>query len=478
MRRLAWFVTLACVGGCAVGPNFERPKAPNVGQYTSGVEPSTSVEADGRAQRFHKGEEVVADWWRLFGSAAADATVSQALAHNQSLEAARASLRRSKNALRAGYGVFFPQIDAQAGASYQQASLLRFGQNQPPADFALYTVSGSVSYLIDIWGGQRRQVESLGAQVEAQKYTLAGAEVTVCANVMNTLIARAGYRAQLEATREILNAETDQLRITQAQAEGGTVPFSNVLAIKTQIASTEALLPQLQLRIDEADDLLAVLAGVEPAASGAPEVRLDGLTLPADIPLSLPSRLVRQRPDILIAEALLHSANAQIGVATAAMLPNITLSATGGANNTSFDNLFAANGLFGSVGAGLTAPLFHGGTLWHQRKAAVDARDEALANYKQTVLTAFQQVADTLRALQRHAEALKAQKDAVDAAEQASRLIQTNYRAGVANYLQVIIANEQYIQAKIIYVQTVAQRLQDTVALYVALGGGWWNMPP
>jgi len=476
--RAALFTTLLALAGCAVGPDFKPPQAPDVTKYTAGGDPTTTTEADGHAQRFTQGADVVADWWHLFGSAAADAMVARAIADNPGLEAARANLRRSKDLMKAGYGVFFPQVDGQLGGVYQQATPLKFGQNLPATDYSLFTVAGTVSYTLDIWGGQRRQVEALGAQVDAQRYQLDGAFVMMCGNLVDTLIAAAAYRAQMDATRKTIELEHEQLRITEAQASGGSAPFANVLAIKTQIASTEALVPQLAQKVDLADHLLAALMGRTAGEVAPSSIRLEDFTLPTDVPVSLPSKLVRQRPDILVAEAQLHATNAQIGVAVAAMLPNLTLSAGAGLNNTSLANLADPASVFWSAGAGLTAPLFHGGTLLHQKNAAVDARDAAAATYRQTVLGAFEQVADTLSALQHDADALHAYKEANDSAEEALRLVQANYKAGIANYLQVIVANEQYEQARIAYLQSVAQRLQDTVGLYVALGGGWWNKAP
>ena len=218
-----------------------------------------------------------------------------------------------------------------------------------------------------------------------------------------------------------------------------------------------------------------MLSGHAPSETQVAEIALERITLPADLPVTLPAQLVRQRPDILIAEAQLHSSNAAIGVATAAMLPNISLSGSLGANNTTLGSLFASSGQFWSLAAGLTTPIFHGGALNEQRKAAIAARDQSAAQYRYTVLTAFEQVADTLRALDHDAETLQADQDALDAASQASALIQANYQSGIATYLQVIIANEQYLQTKLALVQAVAQRLQDVVALYAALGGGWWD---
>lgn len=474
--RLASLLAVAVpFAGCLVGPSFERSPPPNVTRYTAGAGSATTVEAAGQAQHFTEGKRVEADWWRLFGSKEVDALVADTIAGNPSLDAARASLRRSQANLRAGYGVFFPQIDGAAGASYQRATPQRFGQSGPATEFALYSLSANVSYTLDLWGGERRQVESLAAQVDAQRYSMAGVYVLLTANVVDTVIARAAYRAQIDATRAAVALEREQLRITEAQATAGTVPHSNVLAIRSQLAATEATIPVLEQKVDQADHLLATLTGHPPAEARPVEVELDRLALPMDIPVTLPAKLVRQRPDVLVAEAQLHSANAAIGVATAAMLPNISLSGALGANSTALGSLLGASGRFWSLGGGLTAPIFHGGALSEQRKAAIATRDQAAAIYRQTVLSSFEQVADALRGLQHDAEALRAEQDARDTAGQALALIQDNYVAGIATYLQVIIANEQYLQTKIGYTQAVAQRLQDTVALYAALGGGWWD---
>lgn len=460
------------LGGCAVGPNFVRPAAPEGKALTSQPLPESTVVADGKAQRLAAGERVAADWWRLLSSPQLDAIVVEAIAKNPSLEAARATLRMSQDTLRAGYGVFFPRADVSAAATRERYNPSPGIVQAPSTPFNLLTVSASVSYALDIWGGQRRQLEGLRAQVDDERYTLAGAYVMLSGNVVNAVIAQAAYRAEIDATLASIALQKEQLRITQAQALGGTISSANVLTIQSQIASTEATLPPLEQKIDQAAHLLATLAGRTPAEWRQPSIALADLSLPRDLPESLPSELVRQRPDILVAEAVVHAANANIGVATAAMLPSLTLNAGYGIAGTA-----SGSGPFWSLGAGLTQPVFEAGTLWYQRKAAMDAHDAALAGYRQTVLSAFEQVADTLRGLQHDAEGLQAQTEAVETAEGAMRLIQANYAAGVSNYLQVLVADGQYLQAKIGYVQAVAQRLQDTVALYVALGGGWWNAP-
>jgi len=268
----------------------------------------------------------------------------------------------------------------------------------------------------------------------------------------------------------------EQVSITEAQAEAGIAPYVNVLSLRTQLASTEATLPPLHQRLSQAEHLLATLAGRTPAEWTPPEVDLADLKLPGDLPISLPSDLVRQRPDILAAEAQLHIASANIGVATAALYPTVTLDGTYGQNSTSLKDLFMNKSNYWSIAANASTPLFHGGTLWFQRKAAIEGYQQFLANYRQTVLSAFAQVADTLRALEHDAETLLAESQALSTSGQALKLIQTNYVAGTATYLQVLVANLQYRQAQVAYLQAVTQRLQDTVTLFVALGGGWWDV--
>jgi NodT family efflux transporter outer membrane factor (OMF) lipoprotein len=472
--RLALVAPLLALLACAVGPDFKRPDAPTDERYTQQPLTPTSV-ADGKAQRFVEGQGIASDWWRMMRCPALDSIVQQALAGNPGLDAARATLRQSQDSLRAGYGVFFPQLDAKAGVSRQQYNPGIPGF--PSNTFNLFSLSGTVSYSLDIWGGSRRQVEALGAQVEAQKYELAAAQVILASNVADAVIAQAAYREEIEATKATLALLQEQVRIANAQATGGTAPYSTVLTLESQVASTQATVPPLEEKIDQATDLLAALTGTTPARWQQPALALSDLKLPQDVPLTLPSQLVRQRPDVLVAEAELHAANATIGVATAAMLPNLTLSAGVGGNSAQPDTLFAPAALAWNVGAGLTQPIFHGGALYYQRKAAIDARDAVAARYRQTVLAAFQQVSDTLRGLGHDADAVAAQTEAVETAEKAMLLIEANYQAGIATYLQVLVADQQYLQAKTGYVQAVAQRLQDTVAMYVALGGGWWNAP-
>jgi len=466
---------LCCVLGCAVGPNFERPKPPSIESYTTGKNPTATMPADGKSQRFEQGAKIVSDWWRLFNSPRLDAAVKEAISNNQSLMAAQASLRQSQDLLRAGYGIFYPQLNAGLGASRQKSSPALTGETVPSSIFNLFTLSATVGYTLDVFGGERRAVESLSAQVDFQDATVLATYITLSGNVVNAIIARAGYQEQIKATEQLISFQRDQIKITDARAQAGLIAYADLLSLESQLATLEATLPPLEQKLSQTEHLLATLAGRAPAEWVPPEVEWSDLTLPGELPMTLPSQFVRQRPDILAAEAQLHSASAEIGVATAALFPSFTLNGAYGFGSNTSNNLFKGNSNFWNLGANVTAPLFHGGTLWFERKAAIDAYQLSLANYRQTVLSAFAQVADTLRALEHDAELVQAQSLALSSSEEALRLILTNYQAGTANYVQVLIANNQYQQAKIGYIQSQVQRFQDTIALFVALGGGWWN---
>ena len=465
---------LATLAGCAIGPDFRRPDGPAVSRFAARATPAQTVAAQGKVQKFAPGGALQADWWRLLGSAQLDDLVAQAFARNPSVEAAQASLRQSEYALRAGYGIFFPQVGVGGSAVRQKLNPLRLGQKGPSTIFNLFTLSASVSYTLDLFGGQRR-VEKLQAQVDVPRYSLLATYLTLSANVVNTAIARASYLAQIAATQELLALEQEQAQISEIQAKAGTQPYASFLAVQSQLASTEALLPPLEQGSDQAAHLLAALLGRTPAELEVPEIALAELVLPAELPVSLPSQLVRQRPDILVAEGLLRVASANIGLATAAMLPSLSLTAGYGANHTDLSQLLTGSSTFWNLGAGLAMPLFDGGTLWFQRKAAVEAYQQAAATYRETVLAAFAQVADVLRALEHDAQTLAAQERAVQAARESLRLVQVSYQVGVASYLQVLAADQQLLQARMGQIRAQGQRLQDTVALYAALGGGWWN---
>lgn len=467
---------LVLSSACMVGPDFSRPAAPRQEAYLREPTPA-AVEAEGQVQRFVPGGEVTPDWWRFFQSAPLDALVRQAISDNMTLQAAQARLRQSQDTLMAGYGVFYPQLDARFGASRQRSTLAQQGLTNTGSIFNVLTLSGTISYTFDVFGGERRAIEGLQAQVENQTWLTQAAYLTLTANVVNTAIARAAYAAQIEATQQLIELQRQQLQSTEVQVRSGTSPYSATLSLQSLIASNEALLPALQQKVSQAEHLLATLEGVMPADARLPDIRLTGLSLPENLPVSLPSVLVRQRPDILSAEALLHQASADIGVATAAMFPSFSLTGTYGTAGSSTGSLFSSAGRFWSVGPSVDIPLFEGGRLWYGRQAAIDAYQQASANYRQVVLESFAQVADVLKALEYDAQVLQKQAEAQATAQEALRLLQANYRSGLVTYLELLVADVQLHQVNIAYLQALAQRHQDTVALFVALGGGWWNRP-
>ena len=412
------------------------------------------------------------DWYQLFHSPELQARIERALAANPTLQAAPGKPTAEQGRLERRLRVFLPQIDAGSSASRQHPFT---GIAVPRQTFDLYTVTATVDYALDVFGEERRTVESEGAQVDFQRYETAAAYLTLIGNVVNATIAEAAYAAQIDATQRLIATERDQVHILQTQADAGTIPYSSMLVLETQLAATEAQLPPLEQKLAETRHLLATLLGEEPATWASPPVTLTALELPREVPVALPSELVQQRPDILAAEAQLHQASAQIGVATAALYPHLTLTGTYGWSNTSPSPLFAGPNAIWLYGAQLAAPLFHGGALWFKRRSAIDSYEQSFATYRQTVLTGLAQVADLLRALEHDAQQVEAQARQEATAHEALRLTSVNYQSGVANYLEVLISDVQQNQAMIASIGGRAQRLQDSVALFVALGGGWWN---
>ena len=457
---------------CMVGPDFIKPKALAVERYTQDFLPNETMIADGLMQHFELGAKVNADWWRLFNSTQLTILVSKALANNLTLQSAQANLRQSQANLQAGYGVFFPQVDAGFTSVRQQFSPARFGNNSASSIFNLYTFSTTVSYSLDVFGGERRNVESLEAQKDLQRYTEQGTYLTLTGNIINAVIAKAAYQAEVETTEQWLALLQKQIKLTETQVSAGTVSYQAVVSLRSQLALVAATLPALKQKLNQTEHLQANLVGLTPADWQSPTIKLADLTLPLNIPVSLPSELVHQRPDILAAEAQLHSDSAKIGVATAGLFPNISLSGSFGYNNQSLLDLFMSKGNIWSMAANFAQPLFHGGTLWFGRKAAIATHEKSLAIYQQTVVSAFTQVADALSALQHDAEMVAAQKQSLEAADDALRLVTANYQAGLVNTQQVLIIESQRLQAKLAYLSALAQRYQDTVAFFVALGGG------
>ena len=479
LRLIASLAIAAVAGGCAVGPDFKQPEAPAVSAYTRTALPAETESAQGRAgaaQRFAPGQEIPAQWWTLFHSEALDHLIRQALADSPTLAAAQATLRQAQENLRAEVGVVSPRVDAGASAERQRFSFAAIGQpNAPSTVFNLYNASVAVTYTFDVGGGWRRELEAMRAQVDYQGFQLRGAHLALTANIVTTAIQEASLRAQMQALAEVVALQQKTLDILEQQFHLGGARRTDVLAQRAQLVQTRATLPPLEKQLALARHQLAALVGQLPSQADLPEFTLDTLELPAQLPVTLPSELVRQRPDILAAEALLHQASAQVGVATANLYPRITLSGSYGSLANSTADLFGATSSVWSVGASILQPLFHGGELTARRRAAIAAYDQAAAYYRETVLRAFQNVADTLRALEIDARTLRLQTEAESVARNTLELTQKEFAYGVANYLTLLNAERQYQQTRISLVQSQAQRYADTAALFQALGGGWWN---
>ena len=469
---------------CAVGPNFHAPAAPSTTVYTPTALPPETASSPGPggiSQRFAPGQDIPAQWWTLLHSAQLDELIRQALADNPTLDAAQATLRQARENLRAVVGsALFPSVDAEVSASRQKISGAEFGESSTtfPA-FTLYNASVNVQYALDLFGGARRELEALSSQVDYERFQLEGAYLTITSNIVTAAVEEALQRAQIRATREIIADQEKQLEVVDRQFQLGAVARPDVLAQRAQLAQIQATLPALEKALAQTRHQLAVLAGKLPSdAASLPEFNLEGLQLPQDLPVSLPSSLVRQRPDIRASEALLHAASAQIGVATAAMYPQITLSGSFGGESTTTGNLFSSGAEIWSLTGGLLQPLFHGGELSAKRRAAMAAYDQADAQYRATVLLAFQNVADVLRALEADAQTLKAQSNAEAAAAETFDVTQKQFQLGAVNYLSLLNAERQHQEARISLVAAQAARFADTAALFQALGGGWWNRTP
>ncbi len=461
----------AMLAACTLGPDFVPPKAPEVTHYNRKQDPVDTVAAEGVSQHFEQAAQPVSGWWKLYRSKELDAVVEEGVVNNPTLEAAEASLRVSYDNLRAGYGVFYPQASLDASASRQKFSPERFGSNAPAPIFNLVTLSASVSYALDVFGGEHRMVENLAAQADQQRAIMQASYLALTGNIVNSAIAMAAYRDEAELTRQMVALQKEEIAIAEKQSKAGVAAYSTVLALQNQLSALEASLPALEQKRSQSEHLLASLTGHAPAEWQPPEFTMDDLVLPERLPLSLPSELVRQRPDILAAEAAMHAASANIGVASAAQFPSFTLSASLGQNSTSMNNLLAKSGSFWSIGPDIASPLFDGGTLAARKAGAVEAYRQSQALYRQTVISALTQVADALRALEHDAQISRAYSEGLEAARDALQLAEANYRAGMVNYLQVLSADMQYHQARLNYLEACAQRLQDTTAFFVAMGG-------
>jgi len=474
---LATLVVL--LAGCAVGPNFKKPAAPEVRDYvptplstTTGT-PNTVA---GESQRFAGGADIAADWWTLFHSAPLNELIDHSLASNHDLKAAQAALSVARENMLAQRGAYFPSVSANFSATRQRQS----GQISPALNsntflYNLFTPQVSVSYVPDVFGLNRRTVESLEAQEQEARFQMIATYTTLTSNVVVTAIQVAATQMQIDATHELVDSAANTLKILKYQLDKGYASGLDVAAEESQLAQFAATLPPLVKQEAQLRDQLAVLAGRFPSEAPPLSFDLATLQLPQDLPLSLPSALVSQRPDVLQAEANLHDASAKIGIAVANRLPNILLTANAGSSAAAMSELFTAGTGFWGIGASVTAPIFQGGTLLHQERAAKAAYEQAAEQYRSTVLTAFQNVADTLTALQQDAEAVKAAAGAAVSAKVTLDLTQRQWQSGYAGYLALLSAQQASQQSRISLIQAQANRFADTAALFQALGGGWWH---
>ena len=465
--------------GCAVGPDFKRPVAPEVSGYTARpLEPTVSTPGvlGGEPQRFLPGADISSDWWILFHSAPLNDLIEHSLQKNPDLQAAQAALLAAREGVLAQRGAYYPSVSADFAATRQgQSGVIAPTLASNALAFNLFTPEVTISYVPDVFGLSRRTVESAQAQAQAVRFQMIATYNTLVANVVVTAIQQGSVRLQIEATHQLIDIDTNILRILQYQLGKGYANGLDVAAQESQLAQVQATLPPLEKQAAQLRDLMATLAGEFPAQGQSENFELTSLRLPEDLPVSVPADLVTQRPDVRQAEANLHDASAKIGIAEANRLPNITLTANTGSSASALNQLFTSGTGFWSVGADLAAPLFQGGALLHQERAAKANYAQAAAQYRSTVLSACQNVADTLAALSTDADGLKAAAHAADAAKTTLDLSQHQWQDGYAGYLVLLSAQQAYQQARINLVQAQASRYADTAALFQALGGGWWN---
>lgn len=472
-------VATLLLAGCVVGPDFHKPAAPDVKTYTSETVPAQTASAPvagGAAQHVESGADIPGDWWKLFQSASLNALVERSLKQNPDLAAAQAALTAAHENVVAQRGAYYPAIDADASANRQkQAGSLAPTPANNAMQYSLFTPQLSVSYVPDVFGLNRRTVESLQAQAQGARFQMIAAHIALTANVVNAAIGEAGLHEQVKSTEQLVDIETHAVGILRYQFEKGYASRLDLAAQESQLAQTQAELPPLRKQLEQQKHLIAVLAGEFPAQADAIDFDLASLTLPRDLPLSLPSQLVEQRPDVRQAQANWHAASAQVGVAIASRLPQITLSANAGSTALEIGNVFKSGTGFWGVGLDLAAPVFQGGKLLHAERAAKAQLVQAAAQYRSTVMTAFQNVADTLVALDEDAKTLQAASAAADAAKVTLDLAQRQTQSGYASELSLLNAQQAWQQARMALIQAQANRYTDTAALYLALGGGWWH---
>ena len=472
-------VTAAGLAGCTVGPDFHQPPAPTVDRYLPASLPAKASSATGLGdapQLFVVDGVVDARWWRMFGSPKLDALEAEALSHNNDIAAARAALRQAHEVLLAGRASIFPTVNlAASGARVKNADALASPLSSNAQTYSLYSGQFNVSYVLDVFGGQRRQVETLAAQAEVQRFQVEAAYLALTTNVASTALQIASLNSQLAAAKANVAAYRRMLDITRHMQALGEASTGDVAAAESALEQAEQAVPALRKQIGQLDDLLAVYLGRETATLPGPEFDLSDFQLPPQLPLSLPSDLVRHRPDVRAAQANLHAASAQVGVATAARLPSFQLNGSLGGTSTALATLLSNGNSLWSIGGSAAQTVFDAGTLRHQQRAAEAALDQAQAQYRGAVLAALQNTADVLQAIEQDADALDHAAMAADAAARSSSLAQAAFERGEVGALTALNAEAAARQAQLALVQARAARYADTVALFQALGGGWWS---
>ena len=480
-RSILGVVAVGLLWGCAVGPDFHRPGAPAANSYTRQPAITKTVSAEipgGEEQRFVQNHDIPHQWWTLFQSPELNTLIEKAIYNNPNLVAAQAALRQAMELVYAQQGFFFPTIQTNFSPSRQRASAAL----SPPLStnqliYNLFTAQFTVGFAPDVFGLNRRQVESLKAKADAQRFELEAAYVTLTSNVATAAIQEASLRAQIAAAEEIIGIGTKSLALVRRQFELGAVAGLEVAAQESALAQVKQVLPPLQKQLEQNRNLLTALAGSFAGDDTLERFELAALHLPEDLPVSLPSKLVEQRPDVRAAEAQMHSVSADIGVAIANRLPQFTINSGYGGTSTVFSQMFANQNPFWSLVGNAAQTVFAGGTLLHRQRAAETAFEQAAAQYRSTVITAFQNVADTLYALRTDAQSLQAAVLAERAAKRTLDLTLKQQELGYTNYLALLSARQAYQQTLITRVQAQASRFADTAALFQALGGGWWNRP-
>jgi NodT family efflux transporter outer membrane factor (OMF) lipoprotein len=475
---IAMSAALLLDAGCVVGPNFKKPASVEIPSYTPTPLTSTSGTPNicgGEKQSFVEGRDIPGDWWNLFQSKPLDDLIERSLKANPDLKSAQAALLVARENTVAQRGFYYPSVSAGFSASRARTS----SEVSPftasgNLTYSLFTPQVNVSFVPDVFGLNRRTVESLKAQEQAARFALVATHITLSSNIAAAAIQEASLRGQINATRELIDIATKMLETLRSQYARGYVSQLDVAAQEAQLAQVSATLPPLLNQLAQQRDLLARLSGGFPNQELPEKFELAGFQLPRELPLSLPSQLVEQRPDVRQAEENLHSASAQIGIAHANRLPSFNLTADTGSMALIFTRMFSSGG-FWDAGGGLTQPVFQGGTLLHRERAALAAYTQVDEQYRSTVLTAFQNVADTLHAIQQDADGLRAASAAKDAAAVTLDLTKKQLEGGYANYLALLSAEQAYQQALLNLVQAQSNRYADTAALFQALGGGWWN---